>query len=147
MKLFTVLITMSFLAIPGLPQGAGPVEPAVEDTLAQAIDAIHARDPSWLDDRLAEDIVWVDENGHRIAGEMRVRGFIGNTLMRPGWDLKVSDIAYTESGDTAWASFEYTVEGPVSGPSHGTSSVVLMKSDTGWQVAMVHAPRNAPGSS
>ena len=115
------------------------------DLVEAGVAAYNAKDLAYFEEHLAEDVVWLDEDGHMMNGKTSVLGFIrlqfGQT---PARTLSVSNVRVGGTGDAAWATFAYTLEGGES-PTTGLNTTVFRRVGSGWQIAVVHGAVNTAG--
>ncbi len=126
---------------------AGPAlaQQPVADMVQAGIDAYNKQDVAYFEKRLAADVIWLDDDGHAIAGKDRVLAFLrGQLTAEPPRKLTITNIKTGSAGDAAWASFAYVIDGGP-GPRKGLNSTVYKKSGNDWQIVLVHGAINTPG--
>lgn len=134
-----LLALMALVASEAVAQQPGP------DLLQSAVTAYNNHDLSYFEQHLAEDVVWLDEDGHIINGKSSVLGFLGVQFNQtPRRTLSVSNVRVGNASDAAWATFAYMIMG---GEAHimGLNTTVYKKVGNDWQIAVVHGAFNAPG--
>ena len=109
-----------------------------------AINAFNTSDAAYFEKSLAPDAVWLDEDGHAIAGKERVTGFITRRLM--GQKVVTSNVKVFTSGDAAWSHFNYEVIGEGHEPIEGIGSAVFKRVGSDWQIVMIHGAHNVMGT-
>lgn len=126
-------LTISLLSIPVFAQ-----QPS--EALVQAgIDAFNSHNPAYFEKALAPDVIWLDEDGHVIAGKEKVLGFVTRKITAtPPRTVTAANIKVSSSGEVAWASFSYTIEGEGRQIVKGMNSTVYKKSGSDWQIVLVH---------
>lgn len=125
--------------------GTVAAQESVPELVQAGVDAYNRQDVAYFEKMFAPDVVWLDDDGHAIAGKDRVLGFIRNQLAaKPPRKLTATNIRTGNSGDAAWASFAYVMEGGP-GERKGLNSTVYKKSGTSWQIVLVHGAINTPG--
>jgi ketosteroid isomerase-like protein len=110
-----------------------------------AINAINANDASYFEMHAAEDAVWLDEDGHAIAGE-RFMGFINGYVLNHPSEMTVENITVKSAGDVAWAYFRYAMEIDGAEVATGTGSAVFQRIGGDWKISMIHGPRDVVGA-
>ena len=118
---------------------------AQDDTalIDAAINAFNTEDAAYFEKALAPDAVWLDEDGHAIAGKERVASFIARQVM--GQKITTSNVKVYTSGAAAWSHFNYSVEGEGHEPIEGLGSAVFKKVGSDWQIVMIHGAHNVAG--
>lgn len=137
----TMLLTVALVSICSIGAYAQTADTAL---VQAAIDAYNNKDTAYFDKTLAADVVWLDEDGHAIAGKERVSRFLGRQLSPGARKLTTSDVSISSAGDVAWARFTYTIEADGKKPIKGLNSVVYRRTNGAWQIVMVHGSINAP---
>jgi ketosteroid isomerase-like protein len=100
---------------------------------------------TYFENHLAEDVVWMDEDGHAISGKSTVVGFIRTQLTAsPARTLTASNVRVGSTADAAWATFAYTIEGGDE-PIEGLNTTVFRRAGNEWEVVVVHGAMNAAG--
>jgi ketosteroid isomerase-like protein len=134
-------------AAPGAsPAAARPQTPpatgAMLDLANQLAEAINKGDAAALQKMMADDAVYLDEDGHAPA----VARWIGKiTTNAEGAPPKKIEISSTHGGtweNTGWVSFNYVVSETFKGEPknvRGTASLVARKGSAGdWKIQMIH---------
>ena len=124
----------------GTTAGTGPIA----DLAKAQIDAINKGDAAFFDSRLADNVVWFDEDGHAIAGKDRVSNFIKMRLLTGGKKVTITGLRVGNSNDGAWAGYQYTVDA-AGAERKGTQTVVYQKMGADWKIVMVHGSVSAAG--
>jgi len=139
MRIATLALAMTVLSVPAMAQSAGP------ELIEAAVTAYNAQDIGYFQDHLAEDVVWMDEDGHFIVGKQTVLGFIGNQLnATPAATLSVANVRVGSTDDAAWATYAYTID--KGGESiEGLNTTVFRRNGEMWEVVVVHGAINAAG--
>ena len=119
-----------------------PTGPAAE-LIPAAVDAYNKQDVACYDKMLAADVVWLDEDGHTFVGKDRaMRGTLrGQLTATPPLKLTITNLTTGSSGDIAWGTFTYTIEGPPM-PRKGLNSMIFKKVGSDWQIVLVHGAMN-----
>jgi len=114
--------------------------------LAQAgIDAYNAKDVTYYEKHLAEDVTLLDEDGHSISGKSNVLSFLKNQLTDPtARKLSAKNIKVGSTSDAAWASFAYTIDHQGKPQHTGQNSIVFRKAGTDWQIVLLHIAFDFP---
>jgi ketosteroid isomerase-like protein len=140
----TLLRTSLFVASVLAATSAFAQQPGPE--LVQAgVDAYNNHDLAYFEEHLADDVVWLDEDGHIMNGKSTVLGFIRLQFNpSPAPTLSVSNVRVGSTTDAAWATFAYMLMG---GEQHimGLNTTVFRRAGNDWQIAVVHGAFNAPG--
>ena len=112
------------------------------DIANKVAEAINAQDGPSLQKMLADDAVYLDEDGH---APPPARWIAGLTSAAPGTQAKKIEISNTHGqmwDDAGWVSFNYVIsetfkEQPKS--VRGTASLMLRKAAGGdWKIQMMH---------
>ncbi len=136
-----ILIVVIVLAFGGVAAGQQPVA----DLVQAGVDAYNRQDVAYFEKMLAPDVVWLDDDGHAVAGKDRVLAFLRNQLgATPPRKLIVTNIRTGNTSDAAWASFAYVMEGGP-GQRKGLNSTFYKKSGADWQIVLIHGAINTPG--
>jgi ketosteroid isomerase-like protein len=132
-------------------RGGAPAAPAtgpIADLVAKIADAINKGDATTLNSLVTPDAVWVDEDGHFPPVNVWIMRLTSTgpktmTVLTTPTPLKVQ-----EFGDTAMASFNYSLKETVTprGQTTGTpnemigiASIVFKKTGTDWKAIVIHA--------
>ncbi len=127
----------------------------VREVLVQSTTAFERADMAALEKTWANDAsVTVFESGHANYGWADYRDNHLGPEMKEMKNTKytLSDIKIKVSGDTAWATFKYTISAEV-GARHvdgaGLGTAVLEKRGQDWKIVHWHssAPRRAPAAT
>src|SRR6266513_5449183 len=83
-----------------------PPPPSPLVNLVQAgVDAYNKGDIAYFEKMFADDILWIDEDGHELTGKMFALYFVGKQITAtPKRTMKVNGVATGTWGDTAWAA-------------------------------------------
>lgn len=96
--------------------------------LVQAgVDAINKQDAAFFERQLADDVVWLDEDGHVIAGKMSVLNFVKRQLLASPVKLVVSALRTGSTSDAAWATYAYTLDKEGKAQKKGMSTIVYKR--------------------
>ena len=139
MKEFTFLFIVILLM--GVPM-AYAQETAVVD---EVINAFNTQDMAYFEEHLAEEVVWLDEDGHAIAGKERVSRFINRRLMVDEQRIVTRNVKVFTSNDAAWSHFNYAIKVKGNTVIEGLGSAVFRKVDGDWQIALIHGAHNVLG--
>lgn len=151
--ILALAVTTMFLV--GLPASAQDNEKAVRDVLTQSATGFEKGDMAALEKLWANDeSVTVFESGHANYGWTDYRDRHLGPEMKEMKNTKytLSDIRVKVSGNTAWATFKYTISADI-GTRHvdggGLGTAVLEKRGQDWRIVHWHssAPRRAPTPS
>jgi ketosteroid isomerase-like protein len=116
--------------------------PAAEMVHA-ALDAFNRRDLAYFRKALAEDAVWLDDDGHVFASRNQIVAIPLTAELTEATKRKLtpSNMRSWISGDTAWATFYYELDtdGVL---RHGLSTMVFRKVGSDWLIAAVQAASN-----
>ena len=110
-------------------QASGPVA----DLVKSMVTAFNNRDNAFFQKAMAQDAVWLDEDGHHLIGTVWM-----NRLMsaNPPRKLTISNLRVNSWDTGAWAGFNYVIEG--TSQVKGTNSLVLKKNGADWQIVLIH---------
>ena len=106
-----------------------------------AINAINSQDSAYFERALADDAVWLDEDGHAIASKASVTRFLGR-LMTPESKMVTRNVKVMMAGDAAWAYFNYAVEVGGETAIEGLGSAVFTRTGGNWQISLIHGAHN-----
>ena len=143
-------LTMFVIVFPASAQNS---ETAVREVLSRSASAFEKGDMAALEKLWANDeSVTVFESGHANYGWADYRDKHLGPEMKEMKNTKytLSDIKVKVSGNTAWATFKYTISADI-GTRHvdvaGLGTAVLEKRGDDWKIVHWHssAPRRAPG--
>ena len=137
--ILATLVTAGMLATPALAQQPGA------ELIHESVAAYNGHDIEYFERHLADDVVWLDEDGHVMNGKTSVLSFLRLQFNQtPARTLTVSDVRVGSTSDAAWATFSYMIMG---GDAHlmGLNTTVFKRVGTDWQVAVVHGAVNAEG--
>ena len=152
---YAIMITMALgFALAQAPgtggrsiQGRSPAPPPPGPLvhLVQAgVDAYNKGDISYFEKVFADDILWVDEDGHELTSKMFALYFVNRQMTAtPKRKMSVHNIATGTWGDTAWAAFAYTIDDGVNKRT-GMNSTLFRKSGYDWKIVLIHGAINAP---
>ena len=134
------LVTGVFVAaVSTYAQAPGPA--LVEEGVA----AYNNHDTTYFEQHLADDVVWLDEDGHIMNGKSTILGFIGVLFNQtPTRTLTVSNVRIGNTSDAAWATYQYTLTGGEA-DIMGLNTTIFKRVGNDWQIAVVHGAFNAPG--
>ena len=133
------LIAAVFAATPALAQEPGP------ELVQAGVTAYNNHDLAYFEQHLADDVVWLDEDGHIMNGKSTVLGFLRLQFNQtPARTLSASNVRVGNTSDAAWATFEYMIVG---GDAHimGLNTTVFKRVGDDWQMVVVHGAFNAEG--
>ena len=133
------LIAAVFAATPALAQGPGP------ELVQAGVTAYNNHDLAYFEQHLADEVMWLDEDGHIMNGKSTVLGFLRLQFNQtPVRTLSASNVRVGNTSDAAWATFEYMIVG---GDAHimGLNTTVFEKVGDDWQIVVVHGAFNAEG--
>jgi len=126
----------------GRSPGPPPVGPLAN--LVQAgVDAYNKGDIKYFEKMFADDILWIDEDGHELTSKTFALYFVGKQIMAtPKRTMTVSGIATGTWGDTAWAAFAYTVDDGTN-QRKGMNTTLFRKIGNDWKIVLIHGAINA----
>ena len=151
----TIAITMiGSFAFPQTPgtggraiQGRSPAPPPpgpLVDLVQAGVNAYNKGDIGYFEKVFADDILWVDEDGHELTSKMFALFFINRQMTAtPKRKMSIHDVATGTWGDTAWAAFAYTIDDGVDKRT-GMNSTLFRKSGNDWKIVLIHGSINAP---
>ncbi len=118
----------------------GPAAPMVQ----AALDAFNRRDLDYFRKALAEDAVWLDDDGHVFASRNQIVSIPLTAELTEATKRKLtpSNMRSWISGDTAWATFYYELDtdGVL---RHGLSTMIFRKVGNDWLITAVQAAANS----
>ena len=122
------------------PPPAGPLVNLVR----AGADAYNKGEIAYFEKMFADDILWVDEDGHELTGKMFCLYFIGRQMMStPKRIMTVTGIATGAWGDTGWAAFAYTIDDGIN-QRKGMNTTLFKKVGNDWKIVLIHGAINAP---
>jgi ketosteroid isomerase-like protein len=138
-------------AIPGTEgrpiQGRSPAPPPpgpLVKLVTDAVDAYNKGDISYFEKIFADDILWVDEDGHEMTTKMWALYLLNRQMTStPKRTMSVHDVATGTWGDTAWVAFAYTIDDGVH-KRIGMNTSLFKKSGSDWKLVLMHGSINAP---
>src|SRR5437762_14374317 len=129
--------------IQGRSPAPAPLGPLV-DLVKATVDAYNKGDISYFDKLLADDVLWVDEDGHEMTTKMFALYLLNRQLTSsPKRTMTVHDIATGAWGDTGWTSFAFTIDDGVN-KRVGTHTALLRKIGNDWKIVLMHDSINGP---
>ncbi len=121
------------------PPAAGPLVHLVE----AGVDAYNTGDMSYFEEMFADDILWVDEDGHELTSKGYALWFINRQMTAtPKRTMEAHGIATGAWGDTGWAAFAYTVDDGVH-QRKGMNTTLFRKTGNEWRIQMIHGAIDA----
>ena len=129
--------------IQGRSPAAPPPGPLV-DLVEASVDAYNKGNIGYFEKIFADDILWVDEDGHEMTGKMWALYLLNRQLTAtPKRTMSVHDIATGTWGDTAWAAFAFTIDDGLH-KRIGTHTTLFRKFGNDWKVVLMHDSINGP---
>jgi ketosteroid isomerase-like protein len=114
------------------------------DLVKAGVDAYNKGDTAYFEKMFADDILWVDEDGHELTSKMFCVNFIQRQITAtPKRTMTVNGIATGTWGDTAWAAFAYTIDDGVN-QRKGMNTTLFRKFKDDWKIVLIHGAINAP---
>ena len=143
LAIITAIAGTAFAQAPGAPQGRGgrpnifaPEAQAtgpLADVVRSMVTAFNNRDTAFFQKSIAQDAVWLDEDGHHLLATVWMNRILS---ANPPRKLSITNLR-TNNWDTGgWAGFNYVIEG--SSQVKGTNSLVFKKNGTDWQIVLIH---------
>jgi ketosteroid isomerase-like protein len=127
-------------------QGRSPAPPPagpLVDLVQAGVDAYNKGDMSYFERAFADDILWIDEDGHELTSKMFALFFINRQMTAtPKRKMSVHNVATGTWGDTAWAAFAYTIDDGVNKRT-GMNSTLFRKFGNDWKIVLIHGSINA----
>ena len=128
-------------------QGRSPAPPPagpLVDLVQAGVDAYNKGDIAYFEKMFADDILWVDEDGHELTSKMFAIYFIGRQMSAtPKRTMTATGIATGIRGETAWAAFAYTIDDGVN-QRKGMNTTLFRKVGNDWKIVLIHGAINAP---
>jgi ketosteroid isomerase-like protein len=110
-------------------QATGPIA----DVVRTMVNAFNNRDTAFFQKAIAQDAVWLDEDGHHLQASVWINRLLS---ANPPRKLSVTNLR-TSNWDTAgWAGFNYVIAG--TSEVKGTNSLVFKKNGNDWQIVLIH---------
>jgi ketosteroid isomerase-like protein len=107
------------------------------------VDAYNKGDINYFEKMFAEDILWVDEDGHELTSKTFALWFINRQMTAtPKRKMAASGIATGTWGDTGWAAFAYTIDDGVN-QRKGMNTTLFRKTGNDWKIVLIHGSINA----
>jgi ketosteroid isomerase-like protein len=129
--------------IQGRSPAPAPPGPLV-DFVKATVNAYNKGDINYFAKILADDVLWVDEDGHEMTTKMFALYLLNRQLTStPKRIMTVHDIATGTWGDTGWTAFAFTIDDGVN-KRIGTHTAVLRKVANDWKVILMHDSINGP---
>ena len=129
--------------ISGRSPGPPPAGPLV-NVVQAGVDAYNKGDVAYFDKMFADDILWVDEDGHELTSKMFCLNFIRRQMTAtPKRTMTVNGIATGAWSDTGWADFAYTIDDGVN-QRKGMNTTLFRKVRDDWKIVLIHGAINAP---
>jgi len=138
----------------GAPRGgrgtpAPPATGPIADMVTKFMDAVNKQDAAALQKMVTADAVIIDEDGHfdPIAWWITKLTTTGPKTLSILGGRGLSPLQVTETGDTAWAAFNYSLKETVTPRGQttatpnemtGTATMVFKKNGAEWQAILVH---------
>ncbi len=127
------------------PPATGPIA----DMVMKIVDAINKQDAGALNKLVTPDAVLVDEDGHfdPVALWIRKLTATGAKTLTILGGRGLSPLTVNETGDAAWAAFNYSLKETVtprgqtdSSPNeiNGITTITFRKVGTDWQASLIH---------
>lgn len=121
------------------PPPSGPLVHLVE----AGVDAYNTGDMDYFEKMFADDILWVDEDGHELTSKGYALWFINRQMTAiPKRTMAVHGIATGILGDTGWAAFAYTIDDGVH-QRKGMNTTLFKKSENDWEIQLIHGSIDA----
>jgi ketosteroid isomerase-like protein len=122
----------------------GPPAPGPLVNLVQAgVDAYNKGDIGYFEKVFADDILWVDEDGHELTSKMFAVWFIGRQMnATPKRKMSVHGVATGAWADTGWAAFAYTIDDGVN-QRKGMNTTLFRKVGEDWKIVVMHGSIDA----
>ncbi len=128
-------------------QGRSPAPPPpgpLVNLVKAAAEAYNKGDLSYFDKIFADDIVWVDEDGHEMTTKMWALYLLNRQMTStPKRTMTVHDVSSGSWGDTGWVAFAYTIDDGVH-KRIGMNTSLFRKSGNDWKLVLMHGSINAP---
>jgi len=143
LAIIAVIAGMAFAQAPGPAQGRGgrpnifaPEAQAtgpLADVVRSMVTAFNNRDTAFFQKAIAQDAVWLDEDGHHLLATVWMNRLLS---ANPARKLSITNLR-TNNWDTGgWAGFNYVIES--TSQVKGTNSIVFKKNGTDWQIVLIH---------
>ena len=107
------------------------------------VDAYNAGDMGYFEKTFADDILWVDEDGHELTSKTYALWFINRQMIAtPKRQMTAHGIATGSWGDTGWAAFAYTIDDGVN-QRKGMNTTLFRKTGDDWKIRLIHGSIDA----
>jgi ketosteroid isomerase-like protein len=128
-------------ARPPRPQ-VPPATGAMLDIANQLADAINKQDAAALQKMMADDAVYLDEDGHAPAVSRWITALTSTAAGAPAKKIEISTTHGQSWEDYGWVSFNYVIAETINGEPksvRGTASLMARKASGGdWKIQVVH---------
>ena len=144
MKKLMLVMVIAVMASSAMAQRGG-APPALTDSgpgvpvVKAFLDAYNKRDVAAVQNMVATDIVFMDDDGHTIKGKDFVGGFLQRRLTAQVPETITASGAITSNGtaDVIWAGFPYNfARGELA--RKGLMTMIFKKAGNDWQIAHFH---------
>lgn len=123
-----------------------PATGAMLDLANQLADAINKQDAAALQKMVAEDAVYLDEDGHAPAAARWIARISTSTEGAPPRKIAISSTHGGMWDNAGWVSFNYVLTETFQGALKdvkGTASIMARKNAAGeWKIQMIHGALN-----
>jgi ketosteroid isomerase-like protein len=105
--------------------------------IEKGVAAYNAQDIKYYETALAQDVVYVADDGASFVGREKVVGLFGRLFAAtPKRRMAVSDLVTGGKGDVAWARFKWTItRGDAA--RKGVAAVVMTRAGDAWQAVLI----------
>jgi uncharacterized protein (TIGR02246 family) len=104
----------------------------------KGIQAFNARDLKYYESSLAEDAVFIADDGGMFIGKERVmRHFTRVFGQEPPRRVAVTEVATGQRGDVGWARFKWTLSAGTETGRSGVATTLFTRSGGRWQVQQI----------
>src|SRR5262244_3532086 len=128
-------------------QGRSPAPPPpgpLVNLVQAGVDAYNKGDISYFEKAFADDILWVDEDGHELTSRMFALFFINRQMTAtPNRKMIVHNVATGTWGVTASAAFASPIDAGINKRTR-MNSTLFRKAGNDWKIVLIHGAINAP---
>lgn len=131
------LVLAALLAVPAAASAAATPDPAVAAEVQKGVAAYNAGDIAYYKAVLADDAVYIADDGGTFAGKERVVGLFTRLFASdPAPKIAIEDVVTGSRGEVGWARFHWTITRGESARK-GIASVLFVRAGDHYQVLQI----------